>query len=88
MIEKMKKFTFLVTNKEYDGFIQRVGELGVVHIDQLQQGATSEELQAAMQLESRYRVTLNALQNAAKAYAKDVADNGAPSACEDCTPLQ
>ncbi len=88
MIEKMKKLTFLVTNKEYDGFIQRVGELGVVHIDQLQQGATSEELQAAMQLESRYRVTLNALQNAAKAYAKDVAGNGAPSACEDCTPLQ
>ncbi len=88
MIEKMKKLTFLVTNKEYDGFIQRVGELGVVHIDQLQQGATSDELQAAMQLEGRYRTALDALQAAAKAYAKEVADNGVPSACEDCTPQQ
>ncbi len=88
MIEKMKKLTFLVTNREYDGFIQRVGELGVVHIDQLQQGATSEELQGAMQLEGRYCVALDTLQNAAKAYAKDVVGNGAPLACEDCTPQQ
>ena len=32
MIEKMKKFTFLVTEKEYDYFIASLRELGVVHV--------------------------------------------------------
>ncbi len=88
MIEKMKKLTFLVTNREYDGFIQRVGELGVVHIDQLQQGATSDELQNAIQLESRYRVALGVLQAATKAYAEEMAENGEPAAGEDSMPQQ
>ena len=48
MIVKMKKFTFLVTNKEYQSFIDSLRELGMVHIQQLQQGASSEELQAAI----------------------------------------
>ncbi len=88
MIEKMKKLTFLVTNREYDGFIQRVGELGVVHIDQLQQGATSDELQNAIHLENRYRAALNALQAATKAYAEEMAENGEPAAGEDSMPQQ
>ena len=31
MIEKMKKFTFLVTDKEYEGFISSLRQQGVVH---------------------------------------------------------
>ena len=31
MIERMKKITFLVTQKEYDGFIAGLREQGVVH---------------------------------------------------------
>lgn len=68
MIEKMKKLTFLVTNKEYEGFIDSLRELGVVHIQQLQQGASSQQLQDAMALEQRYKAGLQAVEIAAKTY--------------------
>lgn len=71
MIEKMKKFTFLVTDREYDGFIDAIRELGVVHVTQLQQGATSPELQEAMSMEQRYRAALDFLAIAGKKYAKE-----------------
>jgi vacuolar-type H+-ATPase subunit I/STV1 len=41
MIQKMKKLTFLVTQKEYDSFIDGLREQGVVQVQQLRQGATS-----------------------------------------------
>lgn len=68
MIEKMKKLTFLVTNKEYDGFIQKLRDLGVVHIQQLQEGASSQQLQDAMALEQRYKAALQSIEVAAKTY--------------------
>lgn len=68
MIEKMKKFTFLVTDKEYDAFISSLRQQGVVHVQQLQQGASSEELQKALDLESRYVSALRVLDSAAKTY--------------------
>ena len=68
MIEKMKKLTFLVTDKEYDSFIASLRELGVVHIQQLQKGATSQELQDGMSLEQRYKSALQALDIYAKTY--------------------
>ena len=66
MIEKMKKFTFLVTEKEYDSFISSLRELGVVHIEQFQKGATSQELQDGMALEQRYKAASQALEVYAK----------------------
>lgn len=69
MIEKMKKFTFLVTDREYEGFIDAIRELGVVHVTQLQQGATSPQLQEAISLEQRYRAALTMLLKDAKNYA-------------------
>lgn len=68
MIEKMKKFTFLVTDKEYEGFISSLRQQGVVHVQQLQQGASSQELQHALDLESRYVAALRVLDSAAKTY--------------------
>ena len=68
MIEKMKKFTFLVTDKEYEGFISSLRQQGVVHVQQLQQGASSQELQQALDLESRYVAALRVLDPAAKTY--------------------
>jgi len=68
MIVKMKKFTFLVTNKEYEGFIDSLRQLGVVHVQQLQQGATSDELQASLEEEARYRAALDLLTNVEKTY--------------------
>jgi len=68
MIEKMKKLTFLVTEKEYDSFIASLRELGVVHVQQLQKGATSQELQDGMSLEQRYKAALQALDIYTKTY--------------------
>ena len=68
MIEKMKKFTFLVTDKEYEVFISSLRQQGVVHVQQLQQGASSQELQQALDLESRYVAALRVLDSAAKTY--------------------
>ena len=68
MIEKMKKLTFLVTESEYESFIASLRELGVVHIQQLQKGATSQELQDGMALEQRYKSALQALEIYAKTY--------------------
>ncbi len=68
MIEKMKKFTFLVTDREYESFIAAIRELGVVHVIQLQQGASSTELQEAISLEQRYRAALDFLPIAAKKF--------------------
>lgn len=62
MIDKMKKLTFLVTNSEYDGFIDQLRQLGVVHISQLQEGATGAELQQALNNEKRYRDALSYLE--------------------------
>lgn len=69
MIDKMKKFTFLVTDNEYEGFIEAIRDLGVVHVTQLQQGATSPELQEAVSLEQRYRAALDFLSVADKLYS-------------------
>jgi len=71
MIQKMKKLTFLVTNKEYDTFITDVRDLGVVHIDDLQNGASTPELQDAIDLAQRYKAALAALDYAEGAYETD-----------------
>lgn len=70
MIEKMKKFTFLVTDREYEGFIDSIRELGVVHVTQLAQGATSPHLQEAIQKEADYRRALDFLCIVAEKYKK------------------
>ena len=68
MIQKMKKLTFLVTNKEYDGFIDSIRNLGVIHVEQLQQGATSDELQQALDTAQRIKTALSALDFAKDSY--------------------
>ena len=81
MIEKMKKLTFLVTEKEYDSFIASLRELGVVHVQQLQKGATSQELQDGMALEQRYKTALQALD----IYTKTYDELAVPQAIQEST---
>ena len=69
MIQKMKKLTFLVTNKEYEQFLTDIRQLGVIHIEELQAGATSEELQAGLALAERYKNAFKVLDYATDAYA-------------------
>ena len=75
MIEKMKKLTFLVTQKEYDGFIAGLREQGVVHVQQLKQGQTSPALQQAMDLRLRYQQALDYLDISLSAWGKESEQN-------------
>ncbi len=68
MIQDMKKLTFLVTTKEYDKFIADIRQLGVIHVEELQRGATSDELQAGLDLAARYKEAIKALDFAAESY--------------------
>ena len=81
MIQKMKKLTFLVTNKEYDQFLADIRQLGVVHIEELQKGATSEELQSNLAIADRYKRVLSILDYAKDAYM--VSDAYAPVSVDD-----
>ena len=68
MIQNMKKLTFLITNREYDQFIADIRKLGIIHVEELQQGATSDELQAGLDLAERYKNVLKTLDFAAQTY--------------------
>jgi len=71
MITKMKKLTFLVTNKEYEQFLADIRKIGVVHIEELQSGATSAEFEAGKALAERYKNALKALDYAQETYTTE-----------------
>ncbi len=71
MIEKMKKLTFLVTQKEYDSFIAGLRQQGVVHVQQLRQGQTSPALQQALECRQRYQQALAYLDISLSAWEKE-----------------
>ena len=91
MIEKMKKLTFLVTQKEYDDFIAGLREQGVVHVQQLKQGQTSPALQQAMDMRLRYQQALDYLDISLSAWGKESEQNSKfkiqNSNIEDCPLL-
>ena len=87
MILKMKKLTFLVTSKEYEQFIGDIRELGVIHIDQLQQGATSTELQENMAMAERYKNAFKALDYAAESYLMSANASAIDNNCTDSMQL-
>ena len=66
MITRMKKLTFLVFYKEYQEFLNRMGELGVLHVVQKQQGVLDNaEVQEQVRLLSRYASAIEALSKVA-----------------------
>ena len=71
MITPMKKFTFLVTNKEYDAFVEDIRGLGVVHVEELQTGATSEEFDKAKAIDERFVAAIKTLDFAVETYKTD-----------------
>lgn len=59
MITKMKKLSFLIHSKEYDGFLEHLRSLGIVHVIRKQQGTVqNEELQNDIVLLSRFKNAL------------------------------
>ncbi|MBQ8190974.1 MAG: hypothetical protein IJZ45_04345 [Bacteroidaceae bacterium] len=75
----MKKLTFLVTGKEYEQFLTDIRELGVLHIQELQSGATSPELQDSLALAERYNNALKALDFVAETYTFDMKGQSQPA---------
>lgn len=63
MIEKMKKYQFLIYHKDYQPFLIRLRELGVVHVTQKQFGTPPEgsELAGWMEREKRFSTVIKAL---------------------------
>ena len=68
MIQKMKKLTFLITNGEYDQFIHDIRQLGVIHVQELQHGATSDELTQGIALADRFKKVIQTLDYAKESY--------------------
>ncbi len=63
MITKMKKLSFLIHSKEYDGFLEHLRSLGIVHVIQKQQGAVQDQaLQEDINLLARCRNALKTLE--------------------------
>jgi V/A-type H+-transporting ATPase subunit I len=62
MITVMKKYTFLIYHREYEDFLQKIREKGVLHIQQKQEGeVNSPVLQDAMQHASRIEKAMTTL---------------------------
>ena len=63
MITKMKKLTLLVYHKEYIDFLQRLREVGVVHIAERNAGAVKDpEVEKQIALATRYMRTIKSLE--------------------------
>ena len=75
MIAKMKKLTFLVYYKEYEQFLEKLRDLGVVHIFTKSQGlAENQELQDSVRLAARYAAAIKFLQGTGVAADKHEGD--------------
>ncbi|MBE6301450.1 MAG: ATPase V [Parabacteroides distasonis] len=55
MITKMNKYSFLIYHKEYETFLDKLRELGVVHVEVRQAGEMDESLQALLQKHTFYK---------------------------------
>lgn len=81
MITKMNKLTLLIYHKEYTAFLERLREVGVVHIAERENGTPeNSELEELLALSARYKRVikrLDALQVENCTSAGDVAESGA-----------
>ena len=60
----MNKLTLLIYYKEYEAFLERLREVGVVHIEERQSGvADNEATQELVALQSRGMRTIKRLEN-------------------------
>ena len=78
MISKMNKLSFLIYHKEYETFLEKLRELGVVHIEKREGAEMDANLQAFMQKRTAYQSLLKSMTLAAASF------EGTPSA----TPSQ
>lgn len=64
MITKMKKLTFLIYYKEYEAFLKRMQELGVLHVQTAQEGSVepTSELEAKLKQTEHVKAWINRLE--------------------------
>lgn len=64
MITKMKKLTFLVYHKEYNEFLNKLRDLGVVHVAEKQSGTLDDvELQEHIRISTRLNTLVRTLED-------------------------
>ena len=68
MISKMNKLSFLIYHKEYEMFLEKLRELGVVHVEKRQGAEMDANLQAFMQKRTAYQSLLKSMTLAAASY--------------------
>ncbi|MDO4185909.1 MAG: V-type ATPase 116kDa subunit family protein [Bacteroidales bacterium] len=51
----MKKLTFLIYHKDYESFLDRIRELGVIHIQERQAGEMNDDLQHSLSKHNQYK---------------------------------
>ena len=68
MISKMNKLSFLIYHKEYETFLEKLRELGVVHIEKRQGAEMDANLQAFMQKRTAYQSLLKSMTLAAASF--------------------
>ena len=67
MIVKMKKYSFLVYHKQYVDFLEKLREIGVLHVIEKQEGITENDaLREKMQLAARVKSALKLLEKKKK----------------------
>ena len=76
MIVKMNKFTFLIYHKDYETFLEKLRDLGVVHVEVRQSGEMDESVQPIMQKYVAYKNLL-----------KEMASYAAQCPCTDIRAL-
>ena len=68
MISKMNKLSFLIYHKEYEMFLEKLRELGVVHIEKREGAERDANLQAIMQKRTAYQSLLKSMTLAAASF--------------------
>ncbi len=61
MITKMKKLTFLIYHRDYETFLARIRELGVIHVQERQQGQMDAGLQDALKQRAVYKEVMKTM---------------------------
>ena len=68
MISKMNKLSFLIYHKEYEMFLEKLRELGVVHVEKRQGAEMDANLQSFMQKRTAYQSLLKSMTLAAASF--------------------
>ena len=72
MISKMNKLSFLIYHKEYEMFLEKLRDLGVVHVEKRQGAECDAHLQAFMQKRLSYQSLLKSMTLAAASLEGEV----------------